>query len=396
MSATSGAGPAAPNGILLPDEYQRPEHPAPILVQLGLTYRCNLKCQHCYALYRRSLDEMTIAELLHLLDELYEAGSCAIVYSHGENLIRRDFHEFAAAVQGRGMYQTLMTNGYYLRTPADAARLRDAGIDRVLVSVDSSDPHEHDTNRGRDGAYEVALGAVRRLRETGIGAVGFSTTIDAYNYDRIPEVVALAVEVGANAISIMQNRYNRPGVFDREQWVRYERVCRDIYELMLRHRGVIDIYTHDPFMLSLLDDRLDDPLARADYIGSNICNVAASMISIDPVGNVTGCNFLEEIIGNVRTEPLAEVWRRLVARYSDTVELPAGPCTKCTQMSSCMGGCKAFHYNAKYDERCGERRFGEERPHGATRLSLPLYPTAPLQRAAGTYTGRLQTLGQWH
>jgi radical SAM protein with 4Fe4S-binding SPASM domain len=379
-------------GLLHPEEYQLPDHPAPVLVQLGLTYRCNLKCQHCYALYRRDRNEMSADELARLLDELYDAGSCAIVYSHGENLIRRDFHDFANRVRLKGLYHTLMTNGYYIRTVADAERLRDAGIGRVLISVDSSDPHQHDVNRGRDGAYDVAMGAILRLNAAGGMVVGFSTTIDAYNYDRIPQIVELAKDVGVKAISIMQNRYNRPGIFDRAQWVRYEAVCQQIYELMLENRGLIDIYTHDPFMLSFLDERLDDPAARADFIGANICNVAASMISIDPVGNVTGCNFLEEIIGNVRTESVAAIWRKLIARYSDKLQPPEGPCTACSKQASCMGGCKAFHYNAKYDERCGERRFGDVGPHRMTRLSLPIYPTAPLAREAGAFAPRPQKL----
>ena len=50
-----------------------------------------------------------------------------------------------------------------------------------------------------------------------------------------------------------------------------------------------------------------------------------------------------------------------------------------------MGGCKAFHYTGKYDERCGETRFGEDRPHGLSVLPLPSYPTAPLHREAGKY-----------
>lgn len=377
--------------IPMPEDYQLSLNPMPVLVQWGLTYRCNLKCEHCYALYRRDLNEMTLAELSTLLAELYAAGSCAVVYSHGENLIRKDFHEFASMIREREMYQTLMTNGYYIRTPEEAERIRDCGINRVLVSLDSSVPEEHDKTRGMAGAYGTALGAAERLKRAGVPTVGFSTTIDYYNYHRVPEVIDIAKRLGLDAISFMQNRYNRPGVFDRDQWLNYVEFCRRLYESMIENRGVLDIYTHDPFMLTILDERLDDPQARENFIGANICNVATGMVSIDPVGNVTGCNFIEEVIGNVREEPFADIWDRLVLRYSDTINTPTGPCTSCNNKPACMGGCKAFHYNSKYDERCGETRFGESDPHGIPPLELPLYPIAPLTRKAGEYVGSLSS-----
>jgi radical SAM protein with 4Fe4S-binding SPASM domain len=372
----------------MPADFQLPPNPMPILVQLGLTYRCNLKCQHCYALYRRDRDEMSFDELCELLDQLYRAGSCAVVYSHGENLIRRDFHEFARRVHGYGMYQTLMANGFYVRKLDDAIKIRDSGINRVLVSLDSSKEEQHDSNRGMDGAYQVALAAVQLLKQAGVPAVGFSTAIDAYNYDDIPEIISIANGLGLDAVSIMQTRYNRPGVFDRALWRRYVATCEQIYELILENRGIIDIYTHDPFMLTILDERLDDFVARADFIGSNVCNVAADMVSIDPTGNVTGCNFIEEVIGNVRKEPFSAIWDRLIQRYSDRIHPPQGPCSGCGNLASCMGGCKAFHYNGKHDERCGETRFGASEPHGLVPLELPAYPTAALTNVAGVYKKR--------
>jgi radical SAM protein with 4Fe4S-binding SPASM domain len=153
---------------------------------------------------------------------------------------------------------------------------------------------------------------------------------------------------------------------------------------MLLHRGTLDIYTHDPFMLTLLDDRLNDRAARDAFIGSNLCNVGTSMVSVDPVGNVTGCNFISESVGNVRDEPFADIWARLVDKYSDIRQPPTGACSACGVLASCMGGCKAFHYAGKYDERCGETRFGEPHRHG-----LPVADVAKIvpDRGAGVFLG---------
>lgn len=368
----------------MPEDFQLPAAKLPILVQLGLTYRCNLKCSHCYALYRRDRDEFTLDEIKTLAGELYAAGSAAVVYSHGENMIRSDFHEAAAVFRDLDFYQTLMLNGFYVRDRSDAQRLAAAGINRTMISIDSVDPEVHDKVRGRAGAYGRAMSAIERLLDSDVSTVGFSCTIDRHNYAAIGEIVDLALRTGVHAISFMQNRYNLRDIFDRTLWHTYEQVCHDIYELMLRHRGRLDIYTHDPFMLTLLDDRLSDERARADFIGSNICNVATSMVSIDPVGNITGCNFIPEVIGNVRDESFAGIWQRLVERYSDELEPPTGACGGCGVLGKCMGGCKAYHYVGKYDERCGQTRFGESDPHG---LAVASVEAVTPDRAPGVFLG---------
>ncbi|MFC3434020.1 radical SAM/SPASM domain-containing protein [Nocardia seriolae] len=369
-----------------PEEYQLPEHPLPILVQLGLTYRCNLKCKHCYALYRRSRGEFSLAEIEDLADQLYGAGSASLVYSHGENMIRTDFHDAATIFRDRDFYQTLMLNGFYVETVADARRLVDAGINRAMVSIDSIDPAVHNHIRGKSGAFDVAVRALRLLKEGGMPTVGFSTTIDTHNYRDVEQIAAFALDLGVDAVSFMQNRYNLTGVFDRSLWPTYLQTCQTIYQLLLDYQGTLDVYTHDPFMLTVLDDRLTDRTARETFIGSNLCNVGTSMVSIDPVGNVSGCNFIEESIGNVREEPFQQIWDRLVARYSDTADPPSGPCGSCSALGSCMGGCKAFHYNGKYDERCGAQRFIDPAPHDLATAQAPIPDTTPT-RAPGVFVG---------
>ncbi|MFD9691782.1 radical SAM protein [Kitasatospora sp. NPDC059088] len=377
------------SSLIQPEDFQLPEHPLPLLVQLGLTYRCNLKCDHCYALYRRDRNEMTLAEIQSLANQLYGAGSSSLVYSHGENMIRRDFHEAASIFRDLDFYQTLMLNGYYVRSVEDAQRLKACGISRTMVSIDSIDPSAHDKVRGKDGAFDVAVRALRLLKEAGVPTVGFSTTIDTHNYGMVERIAEFAHELGVDALSFMQNRYNIKGIFDREVWPGYVDVSRRIYDLMLENRGTLDIYTHDPFMLTILDSRLDDNEERAAFIGANLCNVGTSMVSIDPVGNVSGCNFIEESIGNVREEPFQQIWERLVARYSDTAEPPSGPCGSCSAKPSCMGGCKAFHYNGKYDERCGARRFLDDSDHGLGTASA-LIPGERPDRAPGVFVGMPQ------
>ena len=57
-----------------------------------------------------------------------------------------------------------------------------------------------------------------------------------------------------------------------------------------------------------------------------------------------------------------------------------------TALGPCMGGCKAFHYNGKYDERCGAQRFTDTAPHGLGSADQVIPENSP-GRAPGVFLG---------
>src|SRR5688572_23659944 len=82
---------------------------APLHVLLELTYRCNVRCVHCYLAGRE--DEMTLAEWTTVLDALAAEGCLILTLSGGEVLLRRDFFEIAEAARQRGFGLRIFTNG---------------------------------------------------------------------------------------------------------------------------------------------------------------------------------------------------------------------------------------------------------------------------------------------
>jgi radical SAM protein with 4Fe4S-binding SPASM domain len=334
---------------------------APTLIQLGLTYRCNLNCPHCYALYRRTRPEFSETEVRALIDAAYDLGTMKIVYSHGENLIRKDFHAIARYIADKGMFQTLMSNGFYLQTIEQIRRLEDTGIQKVMISIDSVEPAEHNQNRGHKTAYDWATSAISKLKEhTGL-KVGISMAIDRRNFRHVQAMADLAIELGVDHLSYMQVRPNQPHSFQAYDWSDYEGICRELYELILRYRPRLDVYTHDPFMLTIIDDRLGEQ-AFSDFEAHNVCNAGRSMMSIAPDGEVSGCNFIERTVGNCRQEPLAAIWDRLLSDCREETE--ATPCAGCSGYKQCRTGCRAFHlpWNDRYDKRCAVTRFAELAP----------------------------------
>ncbi len=129
----------------LTDTLARPIHD----LRISVTDRCNFRCTYCMPkevfghnfqfLAREQL--LTFEEIHRLAGLFVRAGVTKIRITGGEPLIRRDVErlvEMLAGLRGEGLDDlTLTTNGSLLAQKAEP--LRDAGLDRITVSLDSLD-----------------------------------------------------------------------------------------------------------------------------------------------------------------------------------------------------------------------------------------------------------------
>jgi cyclic pyranopterin phosphate synthase len=129
----------------LTDTLARPIHD----LRISVTDRCNFRCTYCmpkevfgHDFQFLARDQLLTFEEIERLARLFvRAGVSKIRITGGEPLIRRDVErlvEMLATLRGDGLDDlTLTTNGSLL--PQKARPLREAGLDRVTVSLDSVD-----------------------------------------------------------------------------------------------------------------------------------------------------------------------------------------------------------------------------------------------------------------
>ena len=127
-------------------------------VTLAVTNRCPLKCGHCYNAGRSQAD-VPLADWRRLAARLQDLGAVMITLTGGEPLLREDIVQIVQGFDDRSCIN-LGTTGWGL-TNALAARLKDAGLFAVGISLDSIDELEHDRHRGNEGSYRAALKAVK-------------------------------------------------------------------------------------------------------------------------------------------------------------------------------------------------------------------------------------------
>ena len=88
----------------------------PITGSFELTFRCNLRCAHCYCnLSANDQDaiekELSTEEVFNILDQIAEAGCLWLLITGGEPLLRKDFLEIYTYAKKKGFLITLFTNG---------------------------------------------------------------------------------------------------------------------------------------------------------------------------------------------------------------------------------------------------------------------------------------------
>ena len=125
---------------VITDLHQRPLRN----LRLSVTDRCNLRCSYCmpepdYVWLPRE-DILHFEEIERLVDVFIGLGVDKVRLTGGEPLLRRNLPDLVARLSGRsGIADLAMTtNGVLLA--AHARALKDAGLHRLTVSLDTLDP----------------------------------------------------------------------------------------------------------------------------------------------------------------------------------------------------------------------------------------------------------------
>ena len=125
---------------MIQDQFHRPLRN----LRLSVTDRCNLRCSYCmpeqdYVWLPRE-DILQFEEIERLVDVFIRLGVDKVRLTGGEPLLRRDLPALVARLAARPAIRDLAmtTNGVLLAPHARA--LRDAGLHRLTVSLDTLQP----------------------------------------------------------------------------------------------------------------------------------------------------------------------------------------------------------------------------------------------------------------
>jgi len=181
---------------MLRDSYHRPIRD----LRVSLTDRCNFRCFYCLPHGEPPIapkEQMLSYEEIERACEIFVAlGIEKIRLTGGEPMLRRDIETIIrklTRLKDSGLKDlALTTNGYYL--PERAQSLKDAGLDRVTISVDSLKRDVFKRMTGVDVLDKVLTGLAAakqaKLEPIKINAV----IVRGHNEDEVADFAAFARE----------------------------------------------------------------------------------------------------------------------------------------------------------------------------------------------------------
>ena len=338
-------------------------HPSPLtppelrMVAWEVTRGCNLACVHCRASAERGpyTGELSTQECFRVMDEIATLAKPVIILTGGEPLLRADIFDLARYGTEKGFRMVMATNGTLI-TEEIVKEMKASGIQRISVSLDGPDPETHDAFRRVKGSFEGSLQGIE-LAKRGSLEFQINTTITQINLHLVPDILRLAVNLGAVALHIfllvptgrgkeMQDQEISPADYEKTlHWFYDQRdkvplqlkaTCAPHYYRILRQRAKAEGKKITPQTHGL------DAMTRGCLGGISFCFISHT-------GQVQPCGYLELNCGNVREKPFPEIWAASeVFRNLRNTDAYQGKCGRCEFRKVC-GGCRARAYETLGD-----------------------------------------------
>ena len=250
-----------------------------------ITYKCNLRCVHCYITPDHTQKELSLEECQLILDQLAAERCLFIVFTGGEFLTRSDFFDVAQYARRKGFALRLFTNGTLI-TAEVADRIKDLSPIYVGISIYAGNPATHDAITQVAGSFSKSINALELLRERGVKTV-VKCPLMRDTVHEFDQVKRLAEDLGAGfqyGISISPKDDGSKGP--------------------LTHR-LTDDGLRWIFMKELRKRLYNRPSDDDHFCGAGLITLA-----INPYGEVFPCVQLNKMkAGYLRRDSLHDVWK---------------------------------------------------------------------------------------
>jgi len=305
-----------------------------------VTPRCNLKCVHCYNVWKDGVgyaqEELSAQQALELIKKAVKESKCRqFTFTGGEPTLRDDLEQLVSCAASTCEHVILITNGTLLSEERIKSLIA-AGVSLFELPLNSADRAMHNHMAGGIDCFDKVTQAAANIRyygaELAFVFVGTSTNIDNWK-----ETLELGIALGSR--SFLFNRYNAGGECHgeperlmpsvgqvRDGLVVSEEYCKN-YKI-----GIGASIAIPPCLI----DPKDFP-----HVGFGFCAAGTdrAYYTIDPVGNVRPCNHTSTVIGNLLKTPLKEIVKSQALRAFRQARPDF--CKGCRLEEDCLGGCKA-------------------------------------------------------
>ncbi len=171
---------------------------SPLMFYYETTTACDLVCKHCRASAQESGDprQLSTEQSKRLLSQAAKFPKRPmVVLTGGDPLKRHDLMELIAHGQSVGLEMALTPSATPLATKEAFARVREAGIRRLGISLDGPNAEVHDYFRGWQGSFQRTGEMLQAARELGM-AVQVNTSVCRRNVNLLDQMAEYLAPLG--------------------------------------------------------------------------------------------------------------------------------------------------------------------------------------------------------
>jgi radical SAM protein len=350
---------------------------APFLVIWETTQACDLACSHCRASAQpqRHPGELSTAEGEHLLAQVADMGTPVFILSGGDPVKRPDLYQLIRYGKQVGLRVGTIPAATAGLTEDLVRSLKEAGLDQMALSLDFPTAELHDAFRGVHGAYAKTMAAVEWAHRCEL-PLQINTTVCGRSAPYFEDMVSLVEGLGIVFWEVFflgpVGRGEALGGLTAEQ-------CESLFEILYRvqkrasfvlkvteaphyRRYVAQHEHHQP--QTTAGAALPKLLQRSEGPGHTVglarrgVNAGNGFAFVSHTGDVYPSGFLPIAGGNVRAQPLAEIYRDSpLFRTLRDPEALLGRCGRCEYRAFCGGSrSRAYALTGNYlatDPWCG-------------------------------------------
>ena len=297
----------------------------PISGSIELTFRCNLRCVHCYCNLPMNDPEaiemeLGVDELYQILDQIAEAGCLWLLITGGEPLLRNDFLDIYIYAKKKGFITTLFTNGTLL-SPELADALVEWPPFLVEITLYGATKQTYESITGIHGSFERCQRGIDLLLERNL-PLGLKTMAMKGNRAEIDQLKTYAAKRG---VSFRFDPLVNPRLDGSKRPCNFRLSAEEVVALDLNDEKRVkewrELYEKSKGIF------LDDSLFT--------CGAGISTFHIDPYGRLGVCEMSRFKSFNLRRGSFGKGWSEFIPQVLALKAEGDPKCSSCEFIALC-------------------------------------------------------------
>lgn len=332
-------------------------------IQLEITGRCNMSCQHCRAVNELKYD-VPVSQIKKVMEfaGMFRKDRNEVVISGGEPLMHKDFENVLKCIREAGGEIAIMTTNGSIVRKKHIDLIKSLSFKRFIfsVSLDSLKPETHDKFRGYAGAYDSAIKAIRLISEHKPEKISLSlrVTILPGQINSMDEFAEFALRNGCDMVSFSAVYPIGRAKHNMSLWMKGDEkkiFLEKIKELMTKYqKKSFIVSTNDPLKNLIGGCTKFDSDEKSEKLVLSGCVAGSATFNLCSNGDLTPCALLEMPIMNIFKLTIPQIIRnyersKIIKNLLCSELSLKGKCSKCEMKEICRGGCRARAFGKTND-----------------------------------------------